>query len=70
MGTADIIMEIQRLPLDKKFYVVEETLKSIRKDETNRQMEIAVEELYTDYKNDMELTSFTTLDLERFYETK
>ena len=70
MGTADIIMEIQRLTLDKKFYVVEETLKSIRKDETNRQMEIAVEELYTDYKNDMELTSFTTLDLERFYETK
>ena len=70
MQTTDIMHEIQRLSLDKKFYVVEETLKSIRKDEMNHQMEIAVEELYNDYNNDKELTAFTALDLEHFYETK
>ncbi len=70
MQTTDIMHEIQRLSLDKKFYVVEETLKSIRKDEMNHQMEIAVEELYNDYNNDKELTAFTAIDLEHFYETK
>lgn len=70
MQTTDIMHEIQRLSLDKKFYVVEETLKSIRKDEMNHQMEIAVEELYNDYNNDKELTAFTALDLDHFYETK
>ena len=30
MQTIDIIHEIQRLPLTKRFYVVEETIKSIK----------------------------------------
>jgi hypothetical protein len=70
MQTIDIIHEIQRLPLTKKFYVVEETIKSIKKEEMNQQMELAANELYDDYINDKELTAFTTLDFEQFYETK
>lgn len=70
MQTIDIIQEIQRLPLNKKFYVVEETIKSIKKEELNHQMEFAVNELYNDYVNDKDLTSFTNLDLENFYEAK
>ena len=70
MQTIDIIHEIQRLPLTKRFYVVEETLKSIKKEEINHQMELAASELYEDYVNDKKLTAFTALDFEHFYEAK
>jgi hypothetical protein len=70
MQTADLIQEIQRLPLSKKFYVIEETLKSIKKEEMQNHMELAANELYEDYVNDEELIAFTSLDFEKFYETK
>jgi hypothetical protein len=70
MQTIDIIHEIQRLPLTKRFYVVEETIKSIKKEEMNHQMELAANELFEDYTNNKELTAFTTLDIEHFYEAK
>lgn len=62
MQTLEIIEEIQRLPLTKRFFIVEETIKSIKKEEINNQMELAASELYEDYKNDKDLTSFTSLD--------
>ncbi len=70
MQTIDIIHEIERLPKAQKLLMVEEIIKLIRKDEVRHQMEMAVEELYGDYANDIELTAFTTLDLENFYETR
>jgi hypothetical protein len=70
MQTMDIIKEIQRLPVNQKLYVVEEIIKSINKDEVNHQIEHAANVLYNDYVNDNDLTAFTTLDLETFYETK
>jgi hypothetical protein len=70
MQIIDLIREIQRLPLTKRFYVVEETIKSIKREEMNHQMELTVNELYNDYVNDKELTAFTSLDLEQFYEIK
>jgi hypothetical protein len=70
MKTFDLMQEIQKLPLNKRFYVVEETIKSIKKEELHHQMELAAHELYEDYANDKELTAFTSLDFENFYETK
>lgn len=70
MQALEIIQEIQRLPLSKRFYVVEETLKSIKKEELNNQMDLAVNELYNDYLKDKELTAFVSLDFESFYEAK
>jgi hypothetical protein len=70
MQTTDLMREIKLLPISKRFYVVEETLKSIKNEELYHQMESAVNELYEDYVNDKELTAFTSLDLENFYETK
>ena len=70
MQAIDIIREIQLLPLTKKFYVVEETIKAIKKEEMKHQLEMAAEELYDDYVHDKELTVFTTLDFEHFYEAK
>jgi len=31
---------------------------------------LAVNELYNDYNTDKELTAFTSIDLEQFYETR
>jgi hypothetical protein len=70
MQTTDLIKEIQRLPLTTRFYMVEEIIKSIKKEEMQHQMELASNELYEDYVNDTDLTAFTALDFDDFYETK
>ena len=70
MEVKTIVKEIQRLPLSMRFYVVEETIKSIKKEEITHQMELAANELYNDYVNDKDLTAFTSLDFDNFYETK
>lgn len=70
MQTIDSIKEIKRLPITKRFYVVEETIKSIKKEEIGHQMELAADELYNDYVNDKDLTAFTSIDFVNFYETK
>jgi hypothetical protein len=70
MQEIDLMQEIQQLPIGKKFYLVEEIIKSIKKEEINHQMELAANELYSDYLNDKELTAFTAIDFDNFYETK
>ena len=69
MTTANIISELDRLPLTDKLFVIEQTLKSIRT-EKEKSLKAAVESLYDDYKTDKELTAFTKLDKEPFYETR
>jgi len=69
MTTANIIRELDRLPLTDKLFVIEQTLKSIRT-EKEKSLKAAVESLYDDYKTDKELTAFTMLDKEPFYETR
>ena len=70
MEAVQIIKEIQRLTLVNKLYVVEETIKTIKQEEANNQMDLAVKSLYDDYTNDKELTSFTALDFQDFYVAK
>jgi hypothetical protein len=70
MLAINLIQEIKRLPIAKKFWVVEETIKSIKQEEISHHMALAANELYTDYAQDSELTAFTSLDLDNFYETK
>jgi len=70
MQTVDLIKEIQRLSRNQRFLVIEETLKSIKEEDTKDKMELAANELFESYVNDKELTTFTSLDFEHFYETK
>jgi len=70
MRTNEIIKEIQRLPIQKRIYVIEKTIHSLRKHENTNQMKKAADTLYADYKSDKELTVFTNLDFEDFYEAK
>jgi len=70
MRTNEIIKEIQRLPVQKRIYVIEKTIHSIRKQEDTNELKRAADKLYVDYKSDKELTAFTNLDFEDFYEAK
>jgi len=69
MTPTNIIRELERLPLSDKLFVIERTLKSIRT-EKERSLKTAVDNLYDDYKFDKELTVFTQLDKEPFYEAR
>jgi hypothetical protein len=70
MKTNEIIGEIQRLPISKRIYVVEKTIRSIRTQEDKNMMKKATDTLYGDYKTDHDLTEFTNLDFVDFYEAK
>ena len=67
METKEIINEIEKLPRSKKIWVIERAIHSLRVQEMKDRLLIALEELYNDYKNDKELTSFTTIDFDSFY---
>ncbi|MDP3929231.1 MAG: hypothetical protein Q8R57_09425 [Bacteroidota bacterium] len=70
MQTIDIIDEIKRLPIQKRYLVLEEIIKSIKNEEGYKQMEFAANELQEEYKKNTELTEFVSLDFEDFYETR
>jgi len=70
MKTNDIIKEITRLPVNRRIFIVERTLKSIREKEENNKIENAVNSLLNNYSTDKELTEFTNIDFEEFYEAR
>ena len=69
MTMTAIIREINKLPLTEKLLLVEKTLKSIRQ-QKEHSLGNAVNERYNDYKSDNELTIFTKLDAQSFYEAR
>ncbi len=70
MKTKELINELQKLPVKKRIYVIERTMQLIRKQEEKSQMTTAADTLYEDYKKDKELTQFTNIDFENFYEAR
>ena len=69
MTTTTIIQELELLPLKDRLFVIEQTLRTIRIEKEKR-LNHAVDSLYNDYKTNKELTVFTELDNEFFYETR
>ncbi len=71
METARIIDEIMKLSIAERFTVVENILESIKKETTRETgMSEAARALQRDYTEDEDLTAFTALDADDFYETK
>jgi hypothetical protein len=70
MRTNELIKEIKKMPIQKRIYLIEKTIHSIRENTDSDQMKKAAEKLLIDYKTDKELTAFTNLDFEDFYETR
>jgi len=69
METLEIISTINRLPMSQQMLIAERIIHSIRQREQSS-MEAAAERLYTDYMTDENLTVFTQLDCENFYEAR
>jgi len=69
MQETDIMHNISRLPKSQRMLLVEYIIRSIRHEEQSP-LKKAAECLYEDYLNDKELTIFTQLDCEDFYETR
>ena len=70
MDTMALIREAKNLPLKDKILLIEETLRSIRLSTTSEQMNYAAESMIEEYNSNNELTAFTALDQEDFYETR
>jgi hypothetical protein len=75
MGKASlqIIDAIKKLPLAEKLYIIELVFRDIRTEtlkieQEEQQRRAAAALLLSDYQSDKELTAFTALDREDFYE--
>jgi len=69
METMEIIHNVKRLPLSQQMFIAERIIHSVRQ-KKQPSMKLAVERLYEDYMTDENLTVFTQLDCEDFYETR
>lgn len=70
MKEKDLLKELMKLPFKKRMFIIEKVIHSIREEEESDGMYQAAEDLFEDYNTDKELTAFTDLDPEDFYETK
>ena len=70
MSTKELIAEIERSPVTKRIHLLEETLRGLRKDQTRLAMGKAAKALETAYRKGGDLTAFTSIDLDTFYEAR
>ena len=70
MATKELLAEINKLSVDERILLIEDTLRSIRVATQNNRISEAVEVLGNDYENDKELTAFSSLDTDEFYEAR
>jgi hypothetical protein len=67
-ATATLLNQIYRLPVSERMLIVERTVHSIRAEKND--MANAVALMMDEYYNNKELTAFTQLDMENFYEAR
>lgn len=70
MGTKEILKEIKKLPVSERMLIVEKVLKNIRETAVKKNLEKAADALIEDYKSDKELTAFSLIEFEQFYEAR
>ncbi|MGA2298513.1 MAG: hypothetical protein ABSG15_13285 [FCB group bacterium] len=71
MYSKTLLNEIKSLPVEERLYLIEQTLKSIRRTKSEKQDILkASRSLKSEYLSNKELTAFTPLDSEGFYEAR
>ncbi len=70
MSIEKIIDELGKLSVSKRLYVIEKTMKNIRIAEEENELELASSALLSEYEDDVELTIFTQIDTDNFYEAR
>jgi hypothetical protein len=68
MEPAILLNQIYHLPVRDRMLIVERTIHSIRREKNRTAKAVAL--MADDYREDKELTAFTALDMENFYETR
>ncbi len=69
MSTKEILQSIKKLPFKERIIVIEKAVKTLNVT-LDEQLEKAATSLLADYKKDKNLTAFTSLDLDQFYEAR
>jgi hypothetical protein len=70
MSKKEILKEISLLSAKERIWLMEQTLKSLRHTEVTQEMSMAADALAVHYRTDKELTAFTDIDFEHFYEPR
>jgi len=70
MSTTEILDRISRLPPEEKLFIIEKTFRELLSTNAMRQMAAAAEALENEYRTNKELTGFSSIDFEDFYEAK
>ena len=71
MTSTQVLNSINQMTLMDKIYLMERLIKSIRREASQHlDMQEVSKLLLADYEQDKELTAFTSLDYQQFYETK
>jgi hypothetical protein len=69
MSTKEIIQSINNLPFKQRIVIIEKVLKSLHENPESK-LEKAARALASEYVNDKDLTAFTAIDLDNFYEAR
>ena len=69
MKTQEIILEIKKLPVHLRKVIIREAISSVREDEGNEELNQAAENMAAEYRTNKDLTAFSEIDLDDFYET-
>ena len=69
MVVDEILQSIKELPFHERLSLIEKALKTLH-EPSGRQLIRAANKLKGDYMKDDDLTSFTALDYEKFYEAR
>ncbi|MCL1933183.1 MAG: hypothetical protein FWF53_05185 [Candidatus Azobacteroides sp.] len=70
MEATKIMRNINQLPVSQRKWIAEHIIRSIQQEEQQLSLEKAAMHMYDDYLTDKDLTAFTQLDCENFYETR
>ena len=70
METKLILKQIGKLSFEDKMLIIEKTLKFIREKDIKEGIAKAVSEMISEYKTNKDLTAFTEIDFENFYEAR
>ncbi|MGM0582393.1 MAG: hypothetical protein ACQETL_17065 [Bacteroidota bacterium] len=69
MSKEEILNEISLMSFDDRKEIIQFAMKSLERD-SKAEMKDAVEEMLVEYKTNKELTAFTSIDFDEFYEAK
>ena len=70
MSVTDILNEINLLPPKEKIWLIQQALKSIQDTTSRNELLIAADAMKDEYRTNKDLTAFTDIDFEKFYEAR